>query len=215
MAKVTMPLMSAEARGKVGGIVYNTWRGKSTVKVKKAPAQPRTPRQLLIRAFATTCARAWAGLTQVVRDGWTAYANSHPDTDWTNSPKRLTGLNFYLRCATRCLDMLLSAPAAAPVIPAPANVTALVATGGAGQISCAFTAYGGTATQIDVWTHGPKSAGAIASLVKAKHRAYGPGETTPLVITGLPAGLYAVFARGINEANGLASLFVETTATVT
>lgn len=59
MAKVTLPLMSAEARGKVGGLIYNTWRGNSTVKIKKAPAQPRTARQLLIRAFATTCSRAW------------------------------------------------------------------------------------------------------------------------------------------------------------
>jgi hypothetical protein len=215
MAKVTMPLMSAEARGKVGGIVYNTWRGKSTVKVKKAPAQPRTTRQLLIRAYATTCARAWKNLTSVVRDGWTAYANAHPDTDWTNSPKRLTGLNYYLRCATRCLDMLLSVPTTAPTVDAPANVSALVATGGAGQISCAFTPYGGTATQIDVWVQGPKSAGALGSLVKARHKAYGPGETSPLVITALPPGLYAVFARGILETNGLASLFVETTATVT
>jgi hypothetical protein len=111
--------------------------------------------------------------------------------------------------------MGFSAPAAAPVIVAPANVTALVATGGAGQISCAFTPYGGTATQIDIWLQGPKSAGAIGSIVKAKHKGYGAGETSPLVITGLTAGLYAVFARGVNETNGLASLFVETTATVT
>lgn len=215
MAKVTMPLMSAEARGKLGGIVFNTWRGKSTVKCKKAPAQPRTARQLIMRAFATTCARAWATLTQVVRDGWTNYANDHPDTDWTNSPKRLTGLNYYLRCASRCLDMGFTAPAAAPTITAPANVAALVATGGSGSISCAFTPYGGTATQIDVWLQGPKSAGRLGSIIKAKHKAYGPGETSPLVMSGLSPGLYAVFARGVSETVGLASLFVETTATVT
>lgn len=215
MAKVTMPLMSAEARGKVSGIIYNTWRGNSTVKIKKAPAQPRTARQLIIRAFATTCARAWALLTQLQRDGWTAYATAHPDVDWTNTPKRLTGLNFYLRCSTRLLDMAKAVVATAPVVTAPANVTALVATGGSGQISCAFTVYAGTDVSIDIWTHGPKSAGALGSLVKAKHRSYGPGETTPLVVTGLSPGLYQVYARAISEVNGLASAWVTTTATVT
>jgi hypothetical protein len=215
MAKVTMPLMSAEARGKVGGIVYNSYRGKSTVKVKKSPSQPRTARQLTIRAFATTLSRAWGSLTQLQRDGWTAYATAHPFTDWTNSPKRLTGLNFYLALGARLMDMGKAVVATAPVTLAPANVANLVATGGAGQISFAFTAYAGTATTLDIWLQGPKSAGSVGTLVKAKHKGYAPGETTPYVATALTPGLYACWARAIDEVTGLASAFIETTATVT
>jgi hypothetical protein len=215
MAKVTLPLMSAEARGKVGGLIYNTWRGNSTVKIKKAPAQPRTARQLLIRAFATTCSRAWQLLTQLQRDGWTAYATAHPDVDWTNTPKRLTGANFYLRLSTRLLDLGKTVVATCPVVNAPSNVSALVATGGAGSISCAFTPFAGTDTTIDIWLQGPKSAGVLGSLIKARHKTYGPGETSPLVTSGLTPGLYQVYARAISEVNGLASAWVTTTATVT
>ena len=215
MAKVTNPLFSSEARGKVGGIIFNTWRGFSTVKVKKSPAQPRTARQMLIRAFCVTCSRVWATISQVNRDGWTAYATAHPDVDWTNTPKRLTGINFYTRCGVRLLDLAKSVPSTCPVVAAPAAVEALVATGAAGQISCAFTASAGTDISIDLWTQGPKSAGVLGSIVRAKHKIYGPGETTPLVIPTLTPGLYQVYARHISEVNGLASPFVTTTATVT
>ena len=215
MAKVTNPLMSSEARGRVGGIVYNTWRGARTVKVKTAPAQPRTPRQLLMRAYCTTIARRWAVLTSLQRDGWVAYAAAHPSTDWTNSAKRLTGINWFVKLSTRLLDMAKTVVDTAPITNAPANVAALVCTGGSGQISCAFTVYAGTSTTIDLWTHGPRSAGVTSTLVKARHKLYGPGETTPQVITGLPAGLYTVYARALDEVTGLASQWVNATDTVT
>ena len=215
MAKVTAPLHSAEARGRVGGLVYNTWRGIATVKSKRAPAQPRTLRQLAIRAFCTTIARRWAILTGTQRDGWTAYAAAHLDSDWTGNPVRITGLNWFIRCSVRLLDLAKAVIDTAPVAPAPANVSNLVCTGGSGTISCAFTVMAGTDTSIDLWTHGPRSVGQEASLVRAKHRAYGPAETTPLVISGLPAGFYTVFARNILETSGLVSQWVSATATVT
>lgn len=215
MAKVVNPLMSSEARGRVGGLIYNTWRGARTVKIKTAPAQPRTTRQLAIRAFAVTCVRAWAVLSAPNRAGWNTYATEHTDTDWTGSPQRITGLNWFVRCTTRLLDLAKAQVDTAPVAVAPASVAALVATGGAGQISCAFTASAGTDISIDLWTQGPMSAGKIASIARAKHRIYGPGETTPLVIPSLSPGLYTVFARHISETNGLASPFVSATATVT
>jgi hypothetical protein len=168
-----------------------------------------------MRAFCTTIARRWAILTAPQREGWIAYATAHPDTDWTGSPKRATGLNWFVRCSTRLLDMAKAVVDTAPVVAAPANVAALVATGGSGQISCAFTPAGGTDTTIDLWTHGPKSAGVISSIIKAKHRIYGPGETSPLVIPTLPAGLYTVYARMVSEVNGLSSAWVSATATVT
>jgi hypothetical protein len=208
-------LHSTEARGRVGAIVYNTWRGIATVKSKIAPAQPRTTRQLAIRAFCTTIARRWAIITGTQRDGWTAYSAAHPDTDWTGNPQRITGLNWFVRCSVRLLDLAKAVVDSAPVVPAPANVALLVCTGGSGQISCAFTAYTGTDTSIDIWTQGPHSVGVVSTIVRAKHKAYGPGETTPLVVTGLPAGFYTVFARSVSEVNGLASAFVSATATVT
>jgi hypothetical protein len=215
MAKCMNPAFSSETRGRVGGIVYNTWRGARTVKVKTAPAQPRTARQLVIRAFCTTIARRWAILTAPQREGWTTYANAHPGSDWTGSPKRATGLNWFVQLSVRLLDMAKAVVDTAPITVAPPNVIALVCTGGSGQISCAFTPAGGTTTTIDLWTHGPRSAGVISTIVKAKHRLYAPGETSPAVIPTLPAGLYTVYARNVDEVTGLASQWVSATATVT
>lgn len=215
MAKVMNPLMSSEARGRVGGLIYNTWRGARTVKVKTSPAQPRSSRQLLIRAFCTTIVRAWALLDAAERASWAAYSVAHTDTDWTGSPQRITGINWFVRCTIRLFDLAKAQQDSAPVVPAPASVGALVATGSAGQISCAFTAMAGTNLSIDLWTHGPRSAGVNSTIVRAKHRIYGPGETTPLVIPSLSPGLYTVYARAISEDTGLASPFVSATATVT
>jgi hypothetical protein len=215
MAKVTNPLMSSQARGKVGGMVFNNWRGFATVKVNKSPSQPRTSRQLAIRAFCTTLTRAWSALTAGNREGWTNYANAHPLLDWTNTPRRTTGINMFVAMNIRRLDMGSAQVDTAPTIAAPASVAGLVPTGGSGQISVAHTSPGGTATQIDIWTHGPHSAGQVGNIVRAKHRSYAAAETTPTVISGLSPGLYTVFARHINEADGQASPFTSADATVT
>ena len=101
MAKVVGPLHASEARGKMGGLVFNSWRGFATVKAKHAPAQPRTQKQLLVRAICVICARAWQLLT--TQADWTTYANTHTLVDWTNTPKRLTGANWYVMLSTRVL----------------------------------------------------------------------------------------------------------------
>jgi len=215
MAKVVSPLQSTEARGRVAGLIYNTWRGLNTVKSFKSPSQPRSSRQLLIRAYAVTCSRAWAALTAANQAAWIAYATAHPETDWSASAKRLTGHNWYVRLSVRLLDMAKSVVVTPPAVAAFASVAGLVLTPGAGQISCAFTAFAGTATTVDWWIQGPISAGRLPKIERAKHKAYTPGETTPYVITGLTPGTNAVFARSVSETDGQASPFVMLTAVVT
>jgi hypothetical protein len=215
MAKVTAPLFSAEARGRVGGIVYNTWRGLATVKIKKAPAQPRTARQLIVRAYAKQLAQAWAVVSDVNRALWNAYAAAHPTTDGMGAPIRQTGLNWWLGLGSRLLDMAKSLVQTPPVTGAPEAVIAFVPTGGSGTISCAFTAHGGTTTSIELYLWGPHSAGIIPSLIRAKFKSRGPAETTPLVISSLGAGLYTVWARNVSETDGQASGWVSSNATVT
>ena len=101
MAKVTQPLGSSEARGAVGGYVYNTWRGISTVRLRVTPAKENETKQLDVRAKCKAATLSWQGLSTTQRNSWTQYANSHTDPDWTGSPKRLTGYNWYVRCNVR------------------------------------------------------------------------------------------------------------------
>jgi hypothetical protein len=196
-------------------LIYNTWRGVRTVKKFTSPVQPRTSRQLAIRAHMISCARAWAGLTSTVRAAWTTWADDHPVIDWTGSSIRITGANAYSKLTTRLIDMGFAAAASAPTVNAPTEVLLPVATGGAGQISLAFTAYTGTATQVDCWLYGPHSAGISATIRRARHRAYGAAETTPLVMTGLAPGLWSWWIRHISETDGQASTWVTGVATVT
>lgn len=215
MAKVVNPLMSAQARGKVGGLVFNSWRGQNTVKGFKSPSQPRTTRQLAVRSYLATLSRAWAGLTQAQRDTWDAWAAAHLVSDWTGQPVRMTGENAFIKCNSLMLDQAKSTVTTAPVVSAPTSLAGFTPTGGSGQISCAWTARAGTADTVDLWVYGPHSAGRKPTIVKAKHNSYKPGETTPGIITGLGAGLYTVYARVVSETDGQCSAFVAADATVT
>jgi hypothetical protein len=127
----------------------------------------------------------------------------------------MTGANAYSSLSSRMIDLAFTPVATPPLVNAPTEVLLPVATGGAGQISLAFTAYAGTATQVDCWLYGPHSAGVNPTIVRAKHKAYGPAETTPLLMTGLIAGVYTWWIRHISETDGQASTWVTGTVTVT
>ncbi len=214
MAKVLNPLMSTSARGKVGGLIFNVWRGINTVKGFKSPAQPRSSRQLAVRAILSTLSRAWASLTAAQRDDWATWASTHTVTDWTGQAVRMTGENAFVKCNSLLLDMSKAQVSSPPAVAAPTSLANLVLTGGAGQISAAFTARTGTAETVDFWVYGPHSAGQNPTIVKASHQAYAPGETTPFVLSGLSPGLYTVWARVVSETDGQVSPFVAATATV-
>lgn len=215
MAKVLGPLNSTEARGAIGALIYNTWRGIATVKKFVSPSQPRTERQLLIRSLCTTYVRNWANLTDSQRAAWNTYAADHPYIDWTGQAKRITGANYYTGLSVRLDDAGFTPPDDPPTTTAPDAVADFVVTGGNDQLSCAWSAFAGTDVTVDLWLYGPHSPGISPKLTKARHNVYQAGQTQPKVISGLSPGLYTVFARSINEANGLASTWVRDSATVT
>jgi len=214
MARVLNPLNATEARGRVGGLVYNTWRGARYVKPNTSPAQPRTPRQLQIRAWTTYLVRYWALISADNRGFWNDYATSHPDIDWTKSPKRLTGLNWFVRCNLRLLDLALSIIEAPPAVAAPDAPSDFVATGAAGSIGTTWTAMAGTNLQADLWVAGPFSVGVAAKIERAKHAGYSDGESPPINLSPLQPGRYTCWLRTIDEDTGLASPWVSDTADV-
>lgn len=214
MAKVLNPVMSTAARGKVGGLIFNVWRGLNTVKGFKSPTQPRTSRQLAVRAILSSLSRAWATITTLQRDAWATWAAAHTQTDWTGTAVRMTGENAYVKCNALLSDMGKATISDPPDAAAPTSLTGLVLTGGSGQISAAFSARSGTDETVDFWLYGPHSVGQSPTIVKAAHQAYAPGETTPYVISGLATGFYTVWARVVSEIDGQTSPFVQATATV-
>lgn len=105
MAKVTDPLRSVEARGRVGGLVYNTWRGLHTVKTHINPAHQSDPLRQAHKLIVQQAGQRWRTLTDAQRTRWNHFANEHPDLDWSGHPMRLAGYHWYVRINTRLTDM--------------------------------------------------------------------------------------------------------------
>lgn len=73
MAKLTGPLMSFGARGKLGGsLVYSAWKGINTARQLVTPSNPRTPAQIAQRDLLALIVEAWRSteVSQAVRTGW-------------------------------------------------------------------------------------------------------------------------------------------------
>ena len=214
MATVKNPLQSESAIGSLGGITFGVHKMTNVARSRSNPTNPRSARQLVVRADQTTAARAWSGLTQGQRESWNTYAAAHPRTDKFGLPQAASGFSYYCAMATMLLDTGQAAQASAPSTAAPSAVANLALTGGSGQISVAFTAHGGTATQLDIWGLGPHSAGRVAKLANARHKTYSQAETTPKVVTGLAAGLWTLWVRFVDEATGQVGPWSSADATV-
>ena len=76
MPKVTGPLFSLEAVGKLGNaITYQRRPGGPAVVVQPDPKQPRTAGQVAQRNLMANVAEMWRGLSQGERDGYNDRAN--------------------------------------------------------------------------------------------------------------------------------------------
>lgn len=101
MAKVEGPLHSSEARGRVGSLVYNTWRGINYVKTHTNPLTENSAAQVALRLLAANATTSWQAQTDYTRRLWYAYANERPETSCTGQRTRLTAYNWYVRINVR------------------------------------------------------------------------------------------------------------------
>jgi len=215
MAKVISPLHSERAGGSVGGCTYSRARGLDTVKARPSPTQPRSARQLAIRAILSTCSRAWANLSAPNREAWDDFAALDPQSDWTGRTYYLTGYTEFVRFTTLLLDMGLAQVDTPPAIAAPPSVVLFAAANGVLQSVCTWTTPGGTATQCDIWHLGPISQGRVPKIEHAVHNSYTTAETATKTITGLTPGRHWFWARNITETNGQFSPMVLDYADIT
>lgn len=215
MAKVIGPLFSTEARGRVGGLVYNTWRGISYVKAQCAPAQPRTARQLAIRSFTIRLVRLWQSLPVLTMDAWNEYARTHLLTDGMGVGKRLTGCNWFVGLNLRLIDMGLTINTIPPPGVAPDPPLLFQAADGVNESVLTWTPTAGAALTFQIFKVGPHSPGVLGKIERAKFVVYNPGEDGTITIASLGPGTYDFFARAMHESNGQVSTWVRDIATVT
>lgn len=71
MAKVTGPLFSVDARGKIGdSLVFMGWRGLKTVRSYTVPANPQTEEQMRVRNNFTMAVAMWSQLSGADQTAW-------------------------------------------------------------------------------------------------------------------------------------------------
>jgi hypothetical protein len=217
MAKVKNPLLSLEARGALNGLVYNTWRGISYVKVNTSPTGQGTPLRLQAQATLASVSNDWQGLSDGERAGWKQYAIDHPVTDWTGNPKRLTGMNWFIRCNVMRSRLGLAIVKTAPVVAAPDPVVDLGLTKNLLNLEVGWTSPDTDSNKLEFRIAGPLSAGIDARIEQSQFAMFLAGdEINPyIIVTGHLKGRYTVWARSVLVANGLASTWVSDTLDAT
>lgn len=212
MPKVKNPLFSQEARGGIGGLVYNTWRGINTVKTNTSPTGQGTAKRLLAQGRLSTLSKEWGLLTDAARAGWSQYAIDHPVTDWTGAPKRLTGMNWYVKCNLQLKILGAASVATAPVVAAPDPVVGFTLAKTTTNLTATWSTPADADHEIRVFIVGPLSKGITAKYEQAQYLMQFDGtETQPKVILTAPAvGRYTVFVHNMDRDNGLISTLAST-----
>lgn len=98
MVKLVDPVRSSEARGKLGGICYNTHRGIHIARSIVTPITEYSDLQISTRLVSAGITAYWQAMTQPERDCWNKYATVHLLPDWTGQKKRLSGYNWFMKC---------------------------------------------------------------------------------------------------------------------
>jgi hypothetical protein len=168
MAKVTGPLLSIDASGKIGeSIVFTRWRGTKVVRQFVKPANPNTAAQQTQRGYLTDAIAKWVQETPpVVQQGWRDFQAGQP----------ISGVNEYVKRAIEALQDSKTLLGIANVVLTPGDDQITVALDTEQSVKCRYF-YG---TKHRVYSASVDDAAAGTSHSKA--------------ITGLTGGvLYYVF----------------------
>lgn len=220
MAKVVMPLNSLAARGKMGAIIYNTWRGLNTVKAFKAPVQPGSTDQLDMRARLTNATRAWAALSASQRTSWNDYATAHPMADWSSTALRLTGQNWFVRCYVIIALCGGTPPTTAPTTAAPDSITGAgfaYVSGPPKKVTLTWSAPTDANSYLQMWKTPALSTGRVPKFEMAEEFATLISSTSSPydAVNPITAGRYGFWVRVLSKTTGLFSAFVSADLTVT
>lgn len=83
--------------GSIGGLTYAHNSGGMYTRGRATPTNPNSAAQQAARNAFGSLATAWRGLSQAVRDTWTAWAVANPVTDAFGDPLTLSGQQMYNR----------------------------------------------------------------------------------------------------------------------
>ncbi len=100
MAKVVMPLLSGEVRGKVGQVVFFKRYGMQLARMRTKPSNPKTEKQMAVRTNLAGLSKLWKGEGDITlkkynptSEEWEDVIVANPLTDaekqaWENEARR-------------------------------------------------------------------------------------------------------------------------------
>jgi hypothetical protein len=210
LAKVINPLNSAEARGKVNGLVYNTWRGIHYVKTNTPPSHEGDEKRQIRKNIVQAAAVRWQTISEEDRSAWRYYATTHFDISWTGAPKRISGFNWYVRIQVALQDISIGYVDSPPSVANASYLEDPIAEYDTGFIyvrAAAFHPDDAENYWLDIWSTKPLSAGRNPSLHDAYRRVIVNANETDFRFHEIGAGTYTVFVRTISI-HGLCNPFV-------
>lgn len=98
MARVTYGNIVAEARGKLGGVVFSRNTAGAYVRQKVSPVQPRTPAQLNQRSLLTEVSKVWGTLTESQREAWKSFSLDFKKRDVLGLGKQRSAQQMFMFC---------------------------------------------------------------------------------------------------------------------
>jgi len=77
MVKVSGPAMSMDASGKLGGaLVFSKWKGRPYVRSLVTPANPKSAKQLSVRAMMKFLSQGWSSVSAADQATWATIADN-------------------------------------------------------------------------------------------------------------------------------------------
>lgn len=81
MVRVTGPMLSQDARGKLGSVLlFSKSKQAHTVRQLVTPTNPKTPSQVSFRALTKFLSKQWASLTPAEKETWALFTGDKPSS---------------------------------------------------------------------------------------------------------------------------------------
>jgi hypothetical protein len=198
MARIIFGNIVAEARGKIGGVVYSRNTGGAYARQKVSPVQPRTNAQLNQRGRLAELSKAWQELTQSQREAWKSFSLEARKRDVLGLSKQRSAQQMYMFCNLALSSVGLDTidnPPTSLLVDALTSCALVNGTSGAVQSVTVGTAGSGYTSPPTVSFTGGSGSGAAAtsflqgtSLGSISVAAGGSGYTSPPTVTLVGGG---------------------------
>lgn len=188
MAKINYIL--GPMMGSVGANTFSKNKGGYFVRLRKAPTNPQTARQLEVRGMMQQLAQAWRSVTPEDRQAWAVYAATKPFVDSLGNTYFLTGMQIWIKLNLPLLDAgdtLITTP---PVAGGQESIDVVVTFTDEDTISLAFAGVYPTDCRMRIWATLPHSAGADVSMDQARLVGYSVADPTTPVAMEMPWAVY-------------------------